>query len=43
MPDYAVISNNNTKLLVQFVFKVSTFHFNTHTKMRVPQPDSSHA
>ena len=26
-------------LLSQFVFKLSAFHFNTHTKTRAPLPD----
>jgi len=29
----------HSKLLAQFVFNVSTLCFNTHTKMRAPQPD----
>ena len=29
----------HSKLLAQFVFKVSTFHFNTYTKMPAPLPD----
>jgi len=29
----------HSKLLAQFVFKVSTFCFNTRTKTRVPLPD----
>jgi len=29
----------HSKLLAQFVFKVSAFHFNTRTKMRAPLPD----
>jgi len=28
-----------SKLLAQFVFKVSAFHFNTSTKTHVPLPD----
>ena len=29
----------HTKLLAQFVFKVSAFHFSTRTKTRAPLPD----
>jgi len=29
----------HSKLLTQFVFKVSAFHFNTPTKTRAPLPD----
>jgi len=39
---YAVINNKqqqHSKLLAQFVFKVSAFRFNTCTKTRVPLPD----
>jgi len=28
-----------SKLVAQFVFKVSTFHFNTHMKKHAPLPD----
>jgi len=38
--DFAVISNNIlSKLMAQFVFKVSAFHFNTRMKMRALLPD----
>ena len=29
----------HSRLLAQFVFKVSAFHFNTRTKTHVPMPD----
>ena len=37
---YCYKQQQHSQLLAQFVFKVSTFHFNTRKKTHAPLPDS---